>query len=222
MKMKNSINIFSILLVFVLSTFCMTKLLAQEKQKMNDISQIAEKDFKVFLEKIPVGLEANYGFSNRNEFEKASVGKPISVFFPTDFFYISDLIDSSKVNYEVSQIWEVPVLVNGNICCLLRMKVTDNNCAIIGIGGYLTAIEIDKLSKTIGLNKEKDRSLLKFPDIESQYLVVYDNSISYRNSKCYRIGKDEESGKSEEFALLNVLITSKQLIKERKDLGNEK
>lgn len=222
MKRKNLINLFSILLVIVLSTSYMTKLQAQDKRKIDDISQIAEKDFKVFLEKIPVGMEAYYGFSNRNEFEIASVGKPISILFPTEDFYDSDLIDSSKVNFEVSLMWEVPVLVDDNICCLLRIKATNNNCAIIGIGGYLTAIEINKLSKSIGLNKDNARSLLKFPEIKSQYLIVYDNSISYRNSKCYRIEKEEEFGKSEESALLNVLATSKQLQKERRGLDYER
>jgi hypothetical protein len=220
--MKNSINKFSFLLVFILSSFYATNLFAQDEQLSKNISLIAERDFKVFLEKIPVGMEANFGFSDRNEFVKATIGSPMSVLLPTQNFYSSNPIDSIHVNFEVSQIWEVPVLVNGNICCLLRLNATNNNCAIIGIGGYLTAYEIDKLSKFLGLNKENKRYILKFPDIQIQYLLVFENSISYRNSKCYRIEREEEYIKPVEDKLLNVLVASQKLQKERKGLYYEK
>ncbi len=220
--MKNSINLFSFLLVFILSSFYATKLFAQDEQVRKNISLIAERDFKVFLEKIPVGMEASYGFSNRDEFVKATIGNPMSVLLPTQNFYSSGTMDSIQMNYEVSPIWEVPILFNSNICCLLRLTATNNNCAIIGIGGYLTAYEIDKLSKSLGLNKEKNRCILKFPDLQSQYLLVYDNSISYRNSKCYRIGREEEYVNPVEDKLLNVFIISQKLQKERKDINYEK
>ena len=215
--MKNAINLYSVLLVFILSIFCITTLLAQEEQIRKDISLIAERDFKVFLEKIPIGMETKYGFSNRNEFEKASIGEPLSILFPADNFYSTDPIDSSKTNYEISTIWEVPILFNGNICCLLRMKAINNNCTIIGIGGSLSALSIDKILKSIGLNKMKYISLLKFSELQCQYLVTYENSPIYANSKCYKIREQEESGELMEETLLNVFVTSKQQIKERKD-----
>ncbi len=220
--MKNSVNLLSVLLVFILSNFCTITLVAQDEQIRKDISLVAERDYKVFLEKIPIGMEARYGFSNRNEFEKVTLGNPMSTLFPSDNFYNTDPIDINMTNYKVSPIWEVPIIVDGNICCLLRMKAINNTCFVIGVGGSLSAISIDRISKAKGLDKMKDISLLKFPEIQSQYLIAYDNNLTYKDSKCYRVGEEEETGKLREESLLNVLVTSKQSIKERKDLEYEK
>lgn len=219
--MKNSVNLLSVILVFILSNFCTIALLAQDAQISKEISLIAERDFKLFLENIPIGMETNYGFSDRNEFEKASLGKPISILSPSKYFYSPAPIDSSKTNYELSPICEVPILVNGNIRCLLRIEAKNNNCSAIGIGGSLTSIEIDKITKEIGLNIANELSLINFPELKCQYLIVYDDFITYKNSKCYRIGKIDKIDKLIEVSLFNVLVFSKQSLKERKGINYE-
>lgn len=218
--MKNLINLYSILIVVFLSILCMSKIKAQNEQLRKDVSLIAERDLKVFLEKIPLGMETNYGFSKRKEFEKSTLGKPMSILLPSENFYNSTFIDSIDANYEISSIWEVPILVNGNICCLLRMKVINNSCSVIGIGGSLSAAGINKIFKSIGLDKMNNISLLKFPEIKCQYLVVYENSLT--NSKCYKIGETGESGLLKEKSLLTVFVKSKQSINKRKDFDYER
>lgn len=213
--MKNSVNLLSLLLVFILSNFITKVLLAQNEQIRKDISLIAERDLKLFLEKIPIGLETKYGFSNRKEFEKVSLGKPISVLFPTDNFYNIDPVGIKKTNIKVSSIWEVPILVNGNICCLLRMKAINNNCTVIGIGGSLSSVTIDKIFKAKELNKMKEISLLKFPELKSQYLIAYDSIITNEESKCYRVAEDVVSGKYDEESLLNILMYSQHSLKQK-------
>lgn len=216
--MKKSMMLKPTLLLFILLVLCTTSIISQEKQTIKEISSIAERDLKIFLENIPIGMEANYGFSDRKEFEKASLGKPISILFPTEYFYSSAPFDSSKTNYEISPIWEVPIRVNGNIRCLLRLKNQINDYSLIGIGGSLTAIEIDRIMKEIGLDTANEICMINFPELKCQYLIVDDNYITYKNSKCYKIGNLEKS-ESKEISLLNVLVSSKLLIKERKDIG---
>ena len=218
--MKNSINLNIIRLTIVFSIFCTTTTYTQNQQISKEIALIAERDFKLFLERIPIGMEANYGFSDRNEFEKASLGKPISILFPSEYFYNHAPVDSSKTNFEDSSIYEVPILVNGNISCLLRLISEYNNISAIGIGGSLTAIEIDKITKGIGGGIENEISLINFPELKSQYLIVHDNSITYKNSKCYRIGNIAKP-ESMEISLLNVMVSSKQSLKERKGINYE-
>lgn len=203
--MKNTINLHSVLLVFILSIFCITTLLAQEEQIRKDISLIAERDFKNFLDIIPVGLEKYYGFSNREEFCKAFLGKPICTFNINKPSINTEYIDTSKTNYQITELWNIPIIVEGNICCLLKVRSNGNQYSVVGIGGSQTALEIDNAVKKMKLNEEKEFSILISPETKTRYLIFYDHSITYKNSKGIKIGGNNKSDNLNELTLLDIL-----------------
>jgi hypothetical protein len=215
--MKNSFTIFSFLFQFFLLNLSPIGLFAQNELNEKEIHVIAERELKTFLEIIPVGLEVDYGFANRNEFKIASLGKPINVLFPSEFFYSSESVDTINANYEISPIWELPILVDGKMCCFLKIRAINNSYSVIGIGGSLIAKKIGTILDKTDISKSLKISLIKFPEIQYQYLIEYNQDITYRHSKCFKIEieNDETSERPVNVSLFNILVFSKQLIKER-------
>ncbi len=78
------------LLIFLFSAPC------QEKVNIDLILASSLDELSGFLKKIPYGMESEYGFENREDFQKAKLLDPMNIIFPTGEYYDNELVDSTK------------------------------------------------------------------------------------------------------------------------------
>jgi len=133
-----------------------------------------DQDLKLWLQKIPVGNESLYGFSDRSEFALARLGNPIEV-FTVDF---TDLQNYKNVNLELvsTHEWRVPVIVNGR-CRVLLTVVESPVGKIVDLGGKVLATEIDQKAKVLG-EKTSDLKLVRFFQVHSDFLLTMDAGLT--------------------------------------------
>ena len=133
----------------------------------DSISTVARSSLNEFLDKIPTGRESRYGFLNRAEFARASIGVPMRVYIAgPDLADVNseDNPSSPKATNE----WRVPVLVDGEPRALLTVSVTD---------GALTTTELGAagLSRELGEFKKKyparRRALLRLHTLQCDFII---------------------------------------------------
>jgi len=133
-----------------------------------------DQDLKLWLQKIPVGNESLYGFSDRSEFALARLSNPIEV-FTVDF---TDLQNYKNGNLKLvsTHEWRVPVIVNGS-CRVLLTVVESPVGKIVDLGGKVLATEIDQKVKVLG-EKTRDLKLVRFFQVHSDFLLTMDAGLT--------------------------------------------
>ncbi len=213
----NTIILFSTFYVFFLSS---TDVICQEKKDLVRINTIAQKELALFLEKIPNGMEAEYGFNSREEFMKAKLLKPINIIFPSNDYYSYEIIDSTSVTFLPSQNWKIPISVNTKICCFLHGKIIENNFKVLGIGGKLIAEKLNKIGEKLSINSNMDRCIILFPEIKRQYLIYYNDEVTYK-SICISLNEVLDFDPISEQSLFKTLSESKDFYTQQKLRNNE-
>lgn len=142
--------------------------------KAQDVNADPNQDLYLWLQKIPVGNESLYGFSDRAEFALASVGNPIEV-FTVDF---TDLQNYKNVNLKLvsTHEWRVPVIVNGS-CRALLTVVESPAGKIVDLGGKVLATEIDQKARVLG-ERSRYLKLVRIFQVHSDFLLTMDSGLT--------------------------------------------
>jgi hypothetical protein len=111
-------------------------------------SEQVKQGFTEYIEKIPEGHESYFGFNERSEFKIAKLGRPYNIYV---------------INYEALEIesealietnlWYVPVFINEEIRCFLKVRVEDPEFRVVGIGLKEVAYDVnhfEQMEKNIG------------------------------------------------------------------------
>ncbi len=173
-----SLVVFSVLFLSSVDTLC------QDNEDMVKINTSAGRELSTWLEKIPIGDESDYGFIDRNDFNRVRLLDPINILFPSSIFFSSEYIDTAKVNFYSTQYWKIPISVDGKICCFLQGKFIDSKFKVFGIGGKTSAQTLNSLNETFFTYDNMQRSILMFPDMRKEYIVYFKNGLTYKESIC--------------------------------------
>ncbi len=131
---------FSVILVFfLLHIWC------------NDYKEIlgaANRDLMMYLEAIPEINIQSYGFQSGVQIYDARLGTPfqIAVINPHKVLYADNNSSFTSIS-EKTLLWYVPVLVNGNICCLLLIDRFNGKYQAVSIGYRALALSVSEYLK---------------------------------------------------------------------------
>ena len=123
-----------LLLAVLLSLTMLSK--AQDKE----IIRVTKSQLKEWLNKIPQGYEADYGFYNRDEFKKVEINKIMQVYF----------FDQTKI--KTFPIWRIPIEIKGEFRLLATVVEKNGEYKIVDLGASLLAKDIQQ---TLEKNKVK-------------------------------------------------------------------
>ncbi len=139
---------------------------AQETANQN-ISFAVKNSLLQWLEKIPSGDEANYGFQNREEFSRAGLGSPIQMFKLNDILYGSD----GKVNpMKPTGEWKIPVTVDEQNRALVTVMKRDLEWSIVDLGAAGLARELNDFKSKLTAEQFRDIKMLRVYQVESDFL----------------------------------------------------
>jgi hypothetical protein len=97
----------------------------------DEVYRAAVSGLPSFLDLIPVNREHDYGFENREEFDRAVVGRPIQMYL------LSDELSPLSIDE-----WRVPVLVDGAHRALLTVARVDGLWRAVDFGAAVLAREL--------------------------------------------------------------------------------
>jgi len=136
------------------------------------VTKTAAQNLMTWLAKIPAGQERSYGFTDRQEFEQATVGQPIRM----------ATIDPQSVQAQANlehklvkqmQVWRVPVLVKGDYRALLTVARVEGSYRTVEIGAAGLAGELGHFAQA-GIGKQaNDRTyILRIFQLRSDFILV--------------------------------------------------
>lgn len=125
----------------------------------DSVSAIARSSLGGFLDKIPPGRESRYGFFNRAEFARASLGVPMRV-YTADADSADALSGNGPMSPKATNEWRVPILVDGESRALLT---------VAAVAGQITATELG----AAGLSRELGEFKKRYPARRSALLRLH-------------------------------------------------
>ncbi len=140
------------------------------------VMKAAESQLPVYIAKIPAGQEAAYGFTDQDNMDQCTVGKPFRMLVFTNDFYITKT--EPEVNYlTIKNEWRVPVSINGQNRTLLTLDGNPGNFSVSGMGG--TELSKELQLKSAGLPATDNFYLLRVFPLSADFLVSeHDNSFA--------------------------------------------
>jgi hypothetical protein len=136
------------------------------------VTRTATQSLMTWLAKIPAGQERGYGFSDRQEFEQATVGQPVrmATINPQSVLAQANL-DHKLV--EQLQVWRVPVLVKGDYRALLTVARVQGSYRTVEIGAAGLAGELGHFAQAgIGLQANQRTFILRIFQLRSDFVLV--------------------------------------------------
>ena len=125
------------------------------------VKKVAKTDAIKFFNLIPQGQENDYGFKSREDFSKIEIGEPYQVYFVVK--------RDNKVNFQSSNNWRVPVLVNGKSIALLTVATTDEGAQIVDFGAKGLAKKLQEFEKNY--NSANERVLLRNTYLSTDFIA---------------------------------------------------
>ncbi|MBN1924749.1 MAG: hypothetical protein JW798_02835 [Prolixibacteraceae bacterium] len=210
-------NIFSYLYIFFVPLLCISTIAVNAQTKGNELEVVNEsqEQLSLFLEKIPSGSEAEFGFENREDFSSAIIQDAYNVLLPNADFYADESIDSLKTYTYYSKYWEIPISVDGNNCCFLIGMFVDDEFKIFTICSKSISSSIKIMNKNKGEGKYKNY-ILKFPELQKEYFICSDSEANIRSSKGVEICYYQNGNCTNELALREILKNEKKNLKKNK------
>jgi hypothetical protein len=137
----------------------------------------AMDELQVWLKKIPGGNESGYGFTNRDEFSLATLGKHYEVFTLTNDFFKEE-IQPGKNYLETTGEWRIPVMVNQENRAIITIFKKKNKWEIVELGARVLAKELQEFDRYPELAKNDVLRLLRVYQLQSDFLFADDPSLS--------------------------------------------
>jgi hypothetical protein len=141
-------------------------LLGAAAPEIESVTAAARAYLPTLSDKIPAGYEQRYGFRDRREVAKATVGRPIRVTTinpePTE--------TQSTVELLPLDLWRVPVVVDGEHRALVTVARVDGEWRAVEFGATRLAARLQTVSATIR-QKDEQVALLRIHRLSRDYLV---------------------------------------------------
>ncbi len=134
---------------------------ALHAQNHREILVAAGEGISEYLEKIPEGQEALFGFYNRSEFSRAGLGRPYQVMVLDPLFFEKDL-EPGRDYLRAAGEWMVPVAVDGYYRSVLTLALMEGEWQVVGLGAAGLARELQDMEGRLG-----------DPDAPGRLLVVH-------------------------------------------------
>ncbi|MCJ7579200.1 MAG: hypothetical protein MUP98_01540 [Candidatus Aminicenantes bacterium] len=136
------------------------------------VQQAAQEGLVYFLEKIPVGMEKNYGFNNRQEFDWAFLGEPYELYtIPPDSLINEQPIGAGFLT--PLEIWRFPVISQDSMRTLLTVAKMWGEWKAVSIGGTGIALELDQLEKMYSFDRNNTkRVMVRLFQIKSDFITI--------------------------------------------------
>lgn len=145
------------------------------------IAVVAQRELPGFLAKIPAGMEANYGFTDRAEFARAKVGRPMPVYtVPPVADEGAGGSDTSAEHPIPAGTWRVPVMVGPDVRALLTVEAQDGKMRVVDLGASSLAKEVDAFDKA---HPGKHRGLLRLEKFRCDYMMLGDSGAALENGE---------------------------------------
>ncbi len=123
----------------------------------------ANLDVQSYLQLIPQGQEQEYGFDNRADFSKVSIGESYAMYFAER--------KEGKINLLPTRTYRVPVKVNGKSVALLTVKYNENGTAeIVDFGANKLAQKLDAFESNY--KSSNDRILVRNTYVKQDFIVA--------------------------------------------------
>lgn len=130
---------------------------------MQQVADAARAGMAAYLQKIPRGLEKNYGFANRSEFGRASLGRP----------YHQVGMDAADGSMEVVDTWRVPILVDGKFRAMLTVAKMKGAWKAVEIGAAKMAADLGRLEREIIRGRPNLQvAIIRVFKLKSDFLAV--------------------------------------------------
>jgi hypothetical protein len=156
--------------IVVLGSFTPQVLMQPDVQVM----QAAEGQMDVYLDKIQPGQQAKFGFTNEDDLDLCSIGKPYRVLeFKKDFFDCKQLDDNADY-IDIKWEWRVPVILKGVHKVLLTVNGNPGNYSVSGMADPDLARELQVKCK--GLSDNDAFYILRVPPLSAVFFVHETNN----------------------------------------------
>ena len=143
--------------------------------QLSEIVKVADAQLNEYLQKIPVGQEEMFGFSNRDEFSQTKIGVPYEVLTLSTDFFSDERIENNK-NYLVSTgNWRVPIKVGDEYKALLTVSKDNNVWSVVKIGAKGLASELGEFAQSKPLITSL--SILRVFQLKGDFILTYQNTI---------------------------------------------
>lgn len=138
------------------------------------VISVAKRDAASFLNRIPVGREAAYGFKNREEFARVRTAEPLRV----HTIDVAQNGGETVVSDDIRALdqWRVPLMVDGERRALLTVVQTDEGLKTVDFGGAGLADSLDALDEVTSQENTKSRFLLRVVPLRQDFLGIPDAS----------------------------------------------
>ena len=174
-----------------------------------------------FLNKIPNGMESEYGFQNREDFQKAKLLNPMNIIFPTSEYYENELVDSTKRNLYSSNNWKIPIEADNKVCCFLQGILNGNTFKVTSIGGNDVAQMFNNFRINNSNTDKIHYDIILFPTIKKMYLIQNDNRLDNYQSEIIPMDESRECNANAEQKLFETILECKVYINHQKRRNND-
>lgn len=186
--MKKKILIIVPALVFGLSTFAYAANGGNEKQQTaqtvievnQSINDVLKQQLSAFLEVIPVGMEQEHGFNNRDEFSLAA---------PASIYKVVGVDKAGKI-FETG-FYNVVVSVGNEYRAIITVSFADGKYEIESVGGaeLSTQIKNVELENTVSAtNAGKEKLIVNVYSKTAGFISYLDAKLSLENATLIPLG----------------------------------
>jgi len=181
-------------LLFLITCFIATNLFSQSELSVALILDEATLKASSFLNLIPEGREADYGFNSRSDFSRIKIEKPYKTYFV------------SVINDQLAFIfsdWRVPLSVDGDYKTLLTVQLSNGKAEVVDLGGNNLVHKIQE-AESIFARDNMQRVLIRNTFLNRDYLAPGFNTLTDGTDKLslkdinitilpslYQLNKDE-------------------------------
>ena len=182
--MKKLISLYSFVCISILLMLFLNRAYAEIP---GGVYNAAELGLSRMLVSIPQGYELRYGFVNREEFAKATIGIPYQMYtIHPDL--MKDTVTITDDMITSAEEWRFPVICNGSIRALLTVAKVKGQWQAVDIGAATLASEIDVLEKGLSLKtRDINRIILRLYQIQSDFIVITEGSAKITNGSFYPV-----------------------------------
>lgn len=144
-----------------------------------EVIDTAYAQLDIWLEKIRAINYNDFGFNTIEEMNRVELGTPYEVIFVSEDF-LTDSVFIKEKNYFIkeNQKWEVPLLVDSEMRCLLSVGYFNDSLNVFKIGGAANAKEIQVCMDKYNIPKEGKKYIF-IPE----YLYLCDFIMHFEEDK---------------------------------------
>lgn len=171
---------FRSLLVLVLSVLCSFKVPFYNEADRK-VALAAQSQLPIYLSKIQRGQEKTFGFTEQDDLDDCTVGKPIRIMeFSRSFF--DTTVQNNVEPLSIKNEWRVPVQLKGQSRALISISGNSGNYTATGLGSVELARELQEKVPDSTIKEEDQYYILRIYPFLAEFLVHEENK-SFEEAK---------------------------------------